>query len=46
MAVEKRPVSTTEETAIRITAKEVGEEKFFCSLFVFLSFFAPSERGG
>ena len=31
MAVERRPVSTTEGTAIRITAKEVGEEKFFCS---------------
>ena len=38
MAIERCPVSTTEGTIIRITVKEVGEEKFFCSSFVFLSF--------
>ena len=39
-----RPVSTTEGTLIRMIAKEVGEKKIFCSSFVFLSFFVPSER--
>ena len=37
---------TIEGTVIRITAKEVRKEKFFCYSFIFLSFFAPSKRGG